>query len=69
MIIFLICPPSSMYEAKRTLLLFKSDTTGEKGFEEFYTENETLDMDKFKALGVIKNEAVYDEQKLKALLY
>jgi FlaA1/EpsC-like NDP-sugar epimerase len=44
---------------------FKSDTTGEKDFEEFYTEHETLDMDRFEALGVIKNEAVYDEQKLK----
>jgi FlaA1/EpsC-like NDP-sugar epimerase len=44
---------------------FKSDTTGEKDFEEFYTENETLDMKRFNALGVIKNEAVYDEQKLK----
>jgi FlaA1/EpsC-like NDP-sugar epimerase len=43
---------------------FKSDTTGEKDYEEFYTENETLDMDRFKTLGVIKNEAVYDEQKL-----
>jgi FlaA1/EpsC-like NDP-sugar epimerase len=44
---------------------FKSDTTGEKDFEEFYTRNETLDIKRFNALGVIKNEAVYDEQKLK----
>jgi FlaA1/EpsC-like NDP-sugar epimerase len=44
---------------------FKSDTTGEKDFEEFYTENDTLDMKRFNALGIIKNEAVYDEQKLK----
>jgi len=44
---------------------FKSDTTGEKDFEEFYTDNETLDMERFKTIGVIKNEAVYDEQKLK----
>jgi FlaA1/EpsC-like NDP-sugar epimerase len=43
---------------------FKSDTTGEKDFEEFYTENEKLDMKRFKAVGVIKNEAVYDEHKL-----
>ena len=43
---------------------FKSDTTGEKDFEEFFTENETLDMKRFEKLGVIKNEAVYDEQKL-----
>ena len=46
------------------VFFFKSDTTGEKDFEEFYTENETLDMKQFEALGIIKNEAVYNEQKL-----
>ena len=43
---------------------FRSDTTGEKDIEEFYTENETLDMERFNAVGIIKNEAVYDDQKL-----
>ena len=38
-------------------LFTKSDTTGEKDFEEFFTENETLDMKRFENLGVIKNEA------------
>lgn len=32
---------------------FKSDTTGEKGYEEFYVPGEHLDLDRFKALGVI----------------
>lgn len=32
-----------------------SDTTGEKDFEEFFTANETLDMQRFVQLGVIKN--------------
>lgn len=36
---------------------FKSDTSGEKDFEEFFTDNEILDMNQFKNLGVIKNEA------------
>ncbi|MDA8902766.1 UDP-N-acetylglucosamine 4,6-dehydratase [Porticoccaceae bacterium] len=36
---------------------FKSDTSGEKDFEEFFTDNEILDMDRFRNLGVIKNEA------------
>jgi FlaA1/EpsC-like NDP-sugar epimerase len=49
---------------KYPVYLFKSDTTGEKDFEEFYTNKETLDMDRFKAIGIIKNEAVYDEQKI-----
>ncbi len=34
---------------------FQSDTSGEKLYEEFYTESEELLMDKFRALGVIKN--------------
>ncbi len=34
---------------------FTSDTSGEKGYEEFYTEGERLDLDKFKQLGIIKN--------------
>lgn len=32
---------------------FKSDTTGEKGYEEFYVPGEHLNMERFKALGVI----------------
>ena len=42
----------------------KSDTTGEKDFEEFYTDKETLDMNRFANLGVIKNEPEYDENQL-----
>ncbi len=34
---------------------FGSDTSGEKSFEEFYTENEKLDNDSFINLGVVKN--------------
>ena len=43
---------------------FKSDTTGEKDFEEFYIDGEKLDMDRFNTIGVIKNELNYDEEKL-----
>jgi len=39
---------------------FKSDTTGEKDFEEFFTDSEILDMDQFQNLGVIKNDANYN---------
>ena len=41
-------------------LFTSSDTTGEKDFEEFFTENESLDLDRFKNLGIVKNEANYD---------
>ena len=43
---------------------FKTDTTGEKDFEEFFTDNEDLDMDRFETIGVIKNQAEFDEAKL-----
>lgn len=45
-------------------LFTASDTTGEKDFEEFFTTNETLDMERFHNLGVIKNDPAYDESKL-----
>ena len=43
---------------------FKSDTTGEKDFEEFFTDNEDLDMERFETVGVIKNQPDFDESKL-----
>src|SRR5690606_1485284 len=43
-------------EGKLPCLFTTSDTTGEKDFEEFFTENEVLDMDRFQNLGVIKNK-------------
>ena len=42
----------------------RSDTTGEKDFEEFYTDKEILDMERFKNIGVIKNDAEFDSDKL-----
>jgi FlaA1/EpsC-like NDP-sugar epimerase len=42
-----------------------SDTTGEKDFEEFYTENEILDMNRFQNIGVIKNGLETDENKMR----
>tara|TARA_R110001606_G_scaffold269252_1_gene417871 strand:- start:336 stop:1016 length:681 start_codon:yes stop_codon:yes gene_type:complete len=43
----------------------KSDTTGEKDFEEFFTDRETLDLERFNHLGIIKNELNIEEEKLK----
>ncbi len=43
---------------------FKSDTTGEKDFEEFYTKNEDLDLSTFSSIGVIKNKINYDQELL-----
>ena len=43
---------------------FKSDTSGEKDFEEFFTEHEVLDIKRFKNVGVIKNKKYYDSLQL-----
>ena len=43
---------------------FKSDTTGEKDFEEFFTKNEDLNIDRFNTVGVIRNQPDFDEAKL-----
>ena len=51
-------------QGKWPCLFTKSDTTGEKDFEEFYTDKEILDMNRFENLGVIKNEPEYDDNQL-----
>ena len=48
---------------------FKSDTTGEKDFEEFFTDNEDLDMECFETVGVIKNQPDFHEAKLDDFMY
>ncbi len=45
-------------------LFTKSDTTGEKDFEEFFTKNEVLDLSRFENLGIIKNNLNYDLDKI-----
>ena len=42
----------------------KSDTTGEKDFEEFFTDKELLDMKRFQNLGIIENEAIFNSKLL-----
>ena len=41
-----------------------SDTTGEKNYEEFFTDKETLDLKKFQNLGIIKNQNNFDLEKV-----
>lgn len=45
----------------------KSDTSGEKAYEEFYTESETADLDRMKALGVVTDKPIPDKRKIKTL--
>ena len=51
-------------EGKYPCLFTASDTTGEKDFEEFFTENETLEMNRFKNLGIIKNRLEFNKTLL-----
>ncbi|MDX9931202.1 MAG: UDP-N-acetylglucosamine 4,6-dehydratase [Bacteroidales bacterium] len=44
-------------------LFAASDTAGEKEYEEFYTANEVLDMNRFNKIGIIKNKAENLKQK------
>ena len=48
---------------------FESDTTGEKDFEEFFTDSEDLDMERFETIGVIKNLPEFDDAKLDSFMY
>jgi FlaA1/EpsC-like NDP-sugar epimerase len=51
-------------QGKWPCLFTDSSTTGEKDFEEFYTDEETLDMYRFENLGVIKNSPEFNENQL-----
>tara|TARA_B100000242_G_scaffold29490_1_gene17743 strand:+ start:2332 stop:3525 length:1194 start_codon:yes stop_codon:yes gene_type:complete len=42
----------------------QSDTTGEKLIEEFYDSSESLDLDTFKSIGVIKNKTAPSQESL-----
>ncbi|ARV71476.1 UDP-N-acetylglucosamine 4,6-dehydratase [Vibrio campbellii] len=51
-------------QGKWPCLFTASDTTGEKDFEEFFTDKEELDMSRFENLGIIKNDPLYEQDLL-----
>ncbi|KQA29409.1 UDP-N-acetylglucosamine 4,6-dehydratase [Vibrio paracholerae] len=51
-------------QGKWPCLFTESDTTGEKDFEEFFTDKEVLDMARFENLGIIKNDLLYQQELL-----
>ena len=51
-------------QGKWPCLFAESDTTGEKDFEEFFTSEEVLDVDKYIDLGIIKNALIVENKKL-----
>ena len=44
-----------------------SDTSGEKAYEEFYTEQENVDLERLKALGVVTDKEIPDKKRVKVL--
>jgi FlaA1/EpsC-like NDP-sugar epimerase len=46
---------------------FPSDTSGEKDFEEFYTEEEVTDLERFRSLGVIRNAPKKDFSEIEIM--
>ena len=42
----------------------QSDTTGEKDFEEFFMNDEILDLDRFQNLGIVKSHLTYSDETL-----
>ena len=44
-----------------------SNTSGEKSFEEFFTEEETVDMDRLKSLGIVTGKELIDLDKVNVL--
>ncbi|HHF3130459.1 TPA: UDP-N-acetylglucosamine 4,6-dehydratase [Vibrio diabolicus] len=51
-------------QGKWPCLFTTSDTTGEKDFEEFFTDKEELEMSRFENLGIIKNDPLYKQELL-----
>jgi FlaA1/EpsC-like NDP-sugar epimerase len=51
-------------QGKWPCLFTNSDTTGEKDFEEFFTDKEVLDMERFENFGIIKSDGNFSSDKL-----
>ena len=51
---------SGQGKPKYPVVYFKSDTTGEKAYEEFYVPGEKIDMQRFQALGVVEQTTRHD---------
>ena len=51
-------------QGKWPCLFTNSDTTGEKDFEEFFTDFEVLDMNRFENFGIIKNDCNFSSDKI-----
>ena len=55
-------------QGKWPCLFTKSDTTGEKDFEEFFTKDEVIELDRFVNIGIITSGLEFEEKKLETFL-
>jgi FlaA1/EpsC-like NDP-sugar epimerase len=55
-------------QKKYPVFLFETNASGEKLYEEFYTESEDYNIDKYHALGFIKKNATYSRQEMNQLI-
>ena len=56
------------YSNPYPIYFFKTDTFGEKLFEEFYTNEDNVDNDRFHSMGVIKKSKRYSINNSKSLI-
>jgi FlaA1/EpsC-like NDP-sugar epimerase len=57
-----------IHQKKWPCFFFESDTTGEKEYEEFFTEDSKIDLSYFKKIGIIKHELDVSDKSLKTFL-
>jgi len=55
-------------KGKYPVYLFKTNTSGEKLYEEFYTDDEELDTKRFSELGVIIKQPLYDIEEMRTMM-
>ena len=56
--------PRGDLEGAYPVVYFTSDTTGEKAYEEFYVPGEKIDMQRFKALGVVEQTVRHEMEEV-----
>lgn len=54
-------------EKRYPVFYSKSNTSGEKSFEEFFTDNEKVDTNRFNSLGVIVEKSIEDKTRIEVL--
>jgi FlaA1/EpsC-like NDP-sugar epimerase len=59
---------AKMQPGKYPVYFFESNTSGEKLYEEFYTDSEELVLDTFSSLGVIRNAGRRNRDELNAVI-